>query len=460
MTKTNKILIIDDDRAICSSMSLLLKKRGFSPFTINHPSEVMGKISDIHPDLILLDMNFTIETSGRQGLALLRKIKDTSADLPVILITGWATVQLAVEGMKLGAQDFIAKPWDNHHLIQTITDIINLTKKADIGVKTNDSSDFTPKNIIGEAPNFMEVMDIAKRVAQTDANVLITGESGTGKEVVSEAIHEMSLRRSFPFVKVNLGGLPSSLFESEMFGHKKGAFTGAIADRKGRFFNANKGTIFLDEIGELPLADQVKLLRVLQERTYEPLGSSRSIKTDVRVICATNRDLQAMVAKGDFREDLFYRINLITIHLPALRDRRQDIPLLVDYFVGTTCNAYQIPRPKIDQKTLDWLGQQPFPGNIRQLKNIIERTILLHIGSSQLTLPAFKKYALQYANATDVTLPEVGELTLQEMEVNMITKALDYHEHSISQTAASLGITRSALYRRLEKYNIRHEPKG
>ena len=456
-----KILIIDDDQAVCSSLRLLLKKKGYEALSVNHPSVVMETIAEFDPQLILLDMNFTINTTGKQGLAILTRIVESHPSVSVILMTGWATVQLAVEGMKLGAKDFLAKPWDNNHLVKSIEDILALSSAQDFS-KHPSSRQNTEDNfdhIIGESIQFKEVMDMAKRVAKTDASILITGESGTGKEVISEAIHEMSERAGSNFIKVNLGGLSTSLFESEMFGHKKGAFTGAISDREGRFDKANKGSIFLDEIGELPIESQVKLLRVLQEKTFESLGSSHTKRADVRVISATNKDLQSMVMTGTFREDLFYRINLITIHLPALRDRKDDIPLLVKHFLSSTCRAYDIEYPIIEDETMHWIISQQYPGNIRELKNMVERTILLNMSAKILKVKDFKQYTKVNPASTRVSLPEVGKITLQEMEINMIKKALSFHQHSISKTAASLGITRSSLYRRLEKFKIPHEPQ-
>lgn len=456
-----RILIIDDDQAVCLSLKLLLKKKGYAAKAVNHPSIVMEAIAEFSPHLILLDMNFTINTTGKQGLALLQRIIEDHPNMAVILMTGWATVQLAVEGMKIGAKDFLAKPWDNDHLVKSIKDVLALNVIKDEGqnMRSKNQSDEDFGHIIGDSVQFQQVFDIAKRVAKTNASVLITGESGTGKEVISEAIHEMSERSENNFVKVNLGGLSTSLFESEMFGHKKGAFTGAIADREGRFAKANKGSIFLDEIGELPLESQVKLLRVLQEKTFEPLGSSKTQKSDVRVISATNKDLQDMVNKGTFREDLFYRINLITIHLPALRERKEDIPLMVKHFLRSTCQAYDLEIPILEDHTMKWLKNQNYPGNIRQLKNMVERTVLLNMNTKILNIKNFQAYTRINPASTRVSLPEVGKVTLQDMEINMIKKALAFHNHSISKTASSLGITRSALYRRLEKYNIPHEPQ-
>lgn len=297
---------------------------------------------------------------------------------------------------------------------------------------------------------------MALHVAQTDASVLITGESGTGKEVIAEYIHQSSKRSEQQFVKVNLGGISSSLFESEMFGHKKGAFTDAHSDRVGRFEKANDGTIFLDEIGELPMESQVKLLRVLQEKTFEILGSSDTKKSNVRIISATNKDLLSQVNNGEFREDLFYRVNLIHIHIPSLSERAEDIPLLMNHFANNICRLYDLKKPRIDQEAINWMQRQNLPGNIRQLKNILERTILLNPNSKVLSWKDFQKRT-SVEPSDKIALPNVGAMSLEEMEIRMIKKTMSFHNQSISAASRDLGITRSALYRRLEKFNIPHE---
>lgn len=291
-----------------------------------------------------------------------------------------------------------------------------------------------------------------KRVSRTGASVLITGESGTGKELIAEAIHLNSPRRNQPFVKVNLGGISQTLFESEMFGHKKGAFTDAVTDRKGRFELADKGTIFLDEIGELDLSCQVKLLRVLQEQTFEPLGESRPRKVDVRVVCATNANLEQMVREHTFREDLFYRINLITVHLPALRERREDIPLLAAHFVESRCQADGLPLATLSGDALEFLSRLPYPGNIRELKNLVERTLLV-CGKDCLTAADFQSQYHPTTGALESSATLKG-LTLEELEKQTILQALEAHGNNLTQVALSLGISRAALYRRLEKYGI------
>ena len=448
-----KILIIDDDRAVCSSLKLLLSRKGYEATSIHSPSIAMETIEKQEPDFILLDMNFTIDTSGKQGMKLLKIIRDLYPRISVILMTGWATVQIAVEGMKLGAKDFVAKPWDNKDLINSIESIkkIHHSNNSFSRVERTEANSM----IIGGSKIMLSVMAMVEKVAGTEASVLITGESGTGKELIAEAIHQRSERSEAPFVKVNLGGIPKDLFESEMFGHLKGTFTGAVTDREGRFEKAHLGTIFLDEIGEVEATSQVKLLRVLQEKTYEKLGSSNTQRTDVRVICATNRNLAEEVTNGRFREDLFYRINLINIHLPSLRERKSDIPDLVDYFINNVSLLYNTRRPLINTDTLEWLSNQEYKGNIRQLKNIVERTFILNLSKKDLDrkdfLPAF--------NFSESSTSQLNALNLQAIEIDAIKKALAKYDHSISASARALGITRSSLYRRLEKYGIKHEPK-
>ncbi len=309
------ILIIDDDHAVRTSLLLLLQQENYETKGVSSPNEAIAWFNHNTPSLIILDLNFSIETSGDEGMKLLKQIRKSHPFVPIILITGWATIELAVKGMKEGANDFINKPWSNDYLLQSINTLLNLQgKKTEKLSRVKLDDRYQLQHIIGEHPDMLEILETIGRIASTDASVLIMGESGTGKELVAEAIHQNSLRHNKPFVKVNLGGISTSLFESEMFGHVRGAFTDAKSDRIGRFEMANKGSIFLDEIGDLDHSSQVKLLRVLQDRTYEVLGSSRAKMVDVRIICATNKNLAATVAEGAFREDdLLYRINLITI---------------------------------------------------------------------------------------------------------------------------------------------------
>ncbi|MFB9844961.1 sigma-54-dependent transcriptional regulator [Mucilaginibacter ginsenosidivorans] len=449
------ILIIDDDIAVRTSLQLLLKSEGYEVADTPSPGDALNIVKKRHPELVILDLNFSIATSGEEGMSLLAKIKQADPAVPVILITGWGSIELAVKGMKLGANDFINKPWNNDHLLQSVKTLLDLQdKKAQHSTRKQLDSQYNFQHIIGEDPNMLDILETIGRVAGTDASVLVMGESGTGKELIAEAIHQNSLRRNKPFIKVNLGGISTSLFESEMFGHIRGAFTDARFDRMGRFEMANKGTIFLDEIGELDAGSQVKLLRVLQDRTYEVLGSSRTKTVDVRVVCATNKNLNEMVARQSFREDLLYRINLITVYLPALRERPKDIPLLVNFFINNLKEIYNRPKLTVSVNAMKWLQTLPLPGNIRQLKNLVERSILISKKDvldikdfrSQLELSPVKKGNLQ--------MPGVGVVTLEEMEVEMIKRALEFHHNKIARAAKSLGLTRSALYRRLEKYQI------
>ena len=452
------VLIIDDDIAIQTSLSLLFRKEGFAVRVVDGAFETREVLDEETPEAILLDMNFSIDTSGDDGLRLLRYIRKRLPAVPVILITGWGSIDLAVQGMKAGANDFITKPWQNDYLVQSVRTALTLAggrtdETVSSGRRQLDQR-FQFDNIVGEDPALLDVLTTIGRVATTDAPVLITGESGTGKELIAEAIHQNSKRSRQPFVKVNLGGISSTLFESELFGHVRGAFTDARTDRMGRFELAHKGSIFLDEIGDLDPASQVKLLRVLQDRTFEPLGSSKSRTVDVRVICATNRNLNEMVGRGEFREDLYYRINLITVHLPALRQRPADIARLALFFIDNLKTLYNRPLLRVSKETLTWLKNLPLPGNIRQLKNIVERAVLL-TPNDTLTIADFEKYLSTAAPPPPShTLPPVGTLTLDEIERQMIERAMLFHQNRIVSVARALGITRFALYRRLEKYDI------
>lgn len=455
MLTLNMILIVDDDIAVRTSLELLLSGAGNSVLTADNPSDALSIINQRVPQLIILDLNFSIDTSGNEGMQLLKNIRAIDSKVPVILITGWASIELAVKGMKLGANDFINKPWNNEHVLQSVSTLLNLqAPRLKHTTRSQLDGDFAFHHIIGEDPEMLRILETIAQVASTDASVLILGESGTGKELIAEAIHENSLRRNKPFVKVNLGGVSSSLFESEMFGHVRGAFTDARFDRTGRFEMADKGTIFLDEIGELESGSQVKLLRVLQDRTYEVLGSSKSKKVDIRVVCATNKDLFEMVAMDTFREDLLYRINLITIKLPSLRERKGDIPLLVAFFIANLKEIYNRPSLSVSAEAIKWLQQLELPGNIRQLKNLVERSILVS-KNDVLGVDDFKVHLeVSSSKKKKTELPGVGTLTLEQMEIEMVKKAMNFHQNRISKAAASLGITRNSLYRRLEKYQI------
>ena len=443
------ILVIDDDSAIRTSLSLLLKHAKHEVQAVATPKEAIAVVRSVTPELILMDMNFSLTTSGDEGLILLKQVKIFCPDTPVILMTAWGSISLAVKGMQAGAQNFITKPWNNVVLMNEIETALALNNKPETDEK--DKNHFDRSHIIGKSKGLMDVLKTIERIAQTNASVLITGESGTGKELIAEAVHKNSPRAKKPFVKVNLGGISQSLFESEMFGHKKGAFTDASSDRVGRFELADKGTIFLDEIGDLDMSCQVKLLRVLQEQTFEVLGDSRPRKVDIRVVSATNADLSQMVKDHTFREDLFYRINLITVHLPALRERKEDIPLLVRHFAGQQCRSNGLPSVDFTPEAMDYLQSLPYPGNIRELKNLVERTILV---SGKETLDADDFKAQNHQSEEAVTIKGMEGLTLEETERQRILQAMEQYDNNVSQVAAALGVSRPALYRRLEKYNI------
>ncbi|CAH1001074.1 Transcriptional regulatory protein ZraR [Neolewinella maritima] len=455
------VLIIDDDRTVCTSLELLLRRAGYTVRSVYYPAEAAAAVAEFAPDVVLLDLNFTIETSGRGGMKLLGELLAAYPELPVIQMTGWATVQLAVEGMKAGARDFIAKPWDNHELLNAIkTQLVTsplpwrgaggeeLAEHAGAKKATKTADPFAP--LIGTSSALQGVIDQARRVAPTQASVLVTGESGTGKELIAEAIHGASKRSGGPFVAVNLGGVPEGLFESELFGHTAGAFTDARSDRRGRFELAEGGTLFLDEVGDLAPAAQVKLLRVLQERQYERLGEGRPRPTDVRVVSATSRNLDTMVAAGTFREDLLYRINLIHLHLPALRERPGDIALLADHFLASARRRYDRTGLMLDSGAVSWLRRQPFPGNVRQLQNLIERTAILSPADT-LSAEQLERQAGERPVASNFAPSGV---TLEQMEIRMIRAALGRNGGEITATARELGLTRAALYRRVEKYGI------
>ncbi|MDL2311745.1 sigma-54 dependent transcriptional regulator [Bacteroidales bacterium OttesenSCG-928-B11] len=448
------ILICDDDAAIRSSLGLVLSRAGYDTAAVASPKEAIDFVRNNDPKVILMDMNYSRETDGEEGLVLLKQVKIFKPDIPVILITAWGTISLAVKGMQAGAFDFITKPWNNHFLISTIQTAIDISKPENTSSQLLNS--YYSEKIIGRSPLLLNIFKTVDRIAPTNASVLIMGESGTGKELIAEAIHAKSSRADKPFVKVNLGGISQSLFESEMFGHKKGAFTDALYDRVGRFEKANEGTIFLDEIGELDLVSQVKMLRVLQDQTFEALGDSKTRQVDVRVISATNRDLVTQVTEGRFREDLFYRINLITLKMPTLRERKEDIPLLVDFFAEKQRKLVNSGKLSFTKEAIRFLQSLPFPGNIRELKNLIDRTLLVS-SNDVITEEDLLEQSMITPNLQVVADQSV--YPLEEMEIKMIKNAMELYQGNLSKVANVLGVSRQALYRRLDKYNINYNEK-
>ena len=468
------ILVVDDDKNIRLSLKLILERNEYAVALAEGPKEAMQIVRNTPAvELVLMDMNYTRATDGEEGLTLLKQVKVFRPEVPCILMTAWGSIDLAVQGMRAGAFDFITKPWNNGVLLDRIETAIKINN-ASPATQPIQSSPIVGTSLSG-------ILATVARVAPTNAPVLITGESGTGKELIAEAIHRQSQRANGPFVKVNLGGISTSLFESEMFGHKKGSFTDAKADRIGRFELAKGGTIFLDEIGELSLASQVKLLRVLQDQTYEVLGDSQTRRTDVRVVCATNADLRTMVEEKTFREDLFYRINIINLHLPPLRDRREDIPLLVNHFLRMACEANGLPLDSratlayplpftVSTEAIGYLQTLPFPGNIRELKNLVERTLLmkphpqpLSKGRGEWSLTA-TDFQNSYSSVPSLSTPlpqqggggggSAGGGSLSSMERNAIAACIAKHNGNLSLVAKELGISRGALYRKIEKHGL------
>ena len=466
------ILVIDDDIGIRTSLSMMLRRAHYEVQAVASPKEAMAVVREQEQQLIMLDMNFSLSTSGDEGLTLLKQIKLFRPTVPVILMTAWGSINLAVKGMRAGAFDFITKPWNNVALMERVALALEAqelqcgVRSEECGVNSKERSQLNTKHstlnttIVGSSPALTQVLDTIQRVAPTNAPVLILGESGTGKELIAEAIHRQSRRASESFVKVNLGGVSQSLFESEMFGYRKGAFTGAVADRAGRFELADKGTIFLDEIGDLDLASQVKLLRVLQDQTFEPLGDSHTRQVNVRVVCATNADLPRLIEEGRFREDLYYRINLITVHLPPLRERKDDIPALAAYFINKQCEANALPPVTLSADAVKRLKSFSYPGNIRQLKNIVERAVLMS-GKSVITAEDIELPAEHSTPHTPHSSPHTPHSTLntistlEEQERTAIENAMKEYDGNLSKVADALGLSRGALYRRLEKYNLR-----
>ncbi|TAK66226.1 MAG: sigma-54-dependent Fis family transcriptional regulator [Bacteroidetes bacterium] len=453
------ILIVDDDASVVTSLTLLLKQAGYHSRSVATPAEAVATLREQQIALVLQDMNFSRQTTGQEGLALLKQIKALKPEVPVILITAWGSIALAVLGIKSGASDFITKPWSNEQILQSVQTALGLAavttnhKQQSLSREELDKQyDFS--SIIGSDAKLLQILEIIGRVSSTNASVLITGESGTGKELIAEAIHNNSPRKARPFVKVNLGGISPTLFESEMFGHIKGAFTDARQDRKGRFEIAHGGTIFLDEIGDLDAGCQVKLLRVLQDRTYEVLGSSTPRTVNTRVISATNANLAGLIEQGEFREDLLYRLNLIAVHLPPLRERSGDIPALVNHFVGKIASVYRRNDITVSSEALHWLKQLTWHGNIRQLKQLIERAVLMTQNNTLDVADFSAPLSMEKIKAGKEAFTPAGGMTLEEMEREMIQKSMQMHNGNISKVAEALGLSRAALYRRLEKFGI------
>jgi len=454
-----KLLIVDDDRDVLLAAKLFLKQHIKIVHTEENPESIPDLLRNESYDVILLDMNFSRDaTSGKEGFHWLNKILEVNPITIVILITGYGDIELAVQGIKEGATNFLLKPWENKKLLATITTSLQLKKsKSDLDDiksrqkhKVSGSELSDNRMLVGNSPAIAKVMNTVEKVAITDANVLILGENGTGKELIARAIHDSSKCKDEIFVSVDLGAITESLFESELFGFKKGAFTDAKEDRAGRFEAANKGTIFLDEIGNLSMSLQSKLLSVLQNRTVVRLGTNREIPIDVRLICATNMPLYQMVNESKFRQDLLYRINTVEINIPPLRDREDDIGLLLDHFLDLYCQKYKMALKRVSPGALKRLEKHPWPGNIRELQHAVERAVIM---SDSNILQPDDFFLSKADDSADETI-KTSNLNLEETEKMLIRKVIDKHGGNISKAAKELGLTRASLYRRIEKYGL------
>ncbi len=459
MKEKGRILVIDDEEDILLSMQLFLSQHFEKVDTENNPYHVPRLLRNNNYDLILLDMNFKKgDTTGRDGLLWLEKIMELKPSSNVVMITAYADVSTAVDAVKKGAIDFIEKPWRNEKLLTTLLSAYKLSmskqevKKLEDKQKAINATTTDDKfgEIIGDSPAMQSVFQLIEKVAKTDANVLILGENGTGKELVARAIHRQSPRSDSAFINVDLGAIPESLFESELFGHTKGSFTDAKQDRMGRFEIASGGTLFLDEIGNLSLPLQAKLLTVLQNRNILRVGANKPIPIDIRLVCATNMPLYKMVTENGFRQDLVYRINTVEITLPALRDRPTDIPALVQHFLKMYSKKYQKNELKVSQATLRKLQEYRWPGNIRELRHAVERAVILCDGSKLET----SDFILQHNNENGQGGTGLDSMNLEDIEKWAIRKVLTKHAGNISRAADELGLTRAALYRRMSKYNL------
>lgn len=449
------ILIADDDPSIRSLLKTFLENEGFAVSEAKNGAEVLSRLSNGKPDLVVMDVRMPEMT----GIDVLQKINEQNLDVPVLLMTAYGTANLAIKAIQLGAHDYITKPFELEEVLHTINRFFDYQAlAAEVKNLRTQLNEYDPsERIVGRTPAMLDIYKTIGKVAKTDATILITGETGTGKELVAEVIHQNSLYRNGPLVKVACASLPETLLESELFGHEKGSFTSAYTQRKGRFELANKGTIFLDEIGEMTLGTQKKLLRVLQEREFERVGGSTPIKVDVRVVAATNKRLADEVSKGNFRDDLYYRLNVISIHMPPLRERKEDIPLLVEHFLNKHRFNPTSPPAKISEDALEVLMRHDWPGNVRELENTIERAVVLSQGavitSQHLLLSPMteKKFVdIQQKVKSKVPMKDI----IAEVEKQLILEALEQAQGNRSQAAKILGIYRRLLYAKLKEYDI------
>jgi len=446
-----RILIADDQPDILEALRLLLKSEGYQIETAKSPAAALKAIETKDFDLALIDLNYARDTtSGREGLDLLNRLQTLDASLPVVVMTAWASVDLAVEAMRRGAKDFVAKPWENPRLLTIVRNQIELGGTVRAYKRLEQENQILRgkggPNLIAQSAAMRPVLDVVARVGPSDANVLITGENGTGKGVIAQALHAVSIRAGKPFISVNMGGLPEGIFESELFGHVRGAFTDAKSDRAGRFELADGGTLFMDEIGNIPMSQQAKILRTIETGDFERVGSSKTYRANVRLISATNADLQAEVAGGRFRQDLLFRLNTIHLHLPPLRERREDIELLAQHFLKQHVNRYRKAITGFDESATTAMLNYSWPGNVRELDHSVERGVLMTSGKVV--------RGVDLGLNAGQTAPRLEDMSLEEVEAFLIRKTLARCDGNARRAAEELGLSRSAFYRRLEKFGL------
>jgi DNA-binding NtrC family response regulator len=451
MATTARVLIADDQADVREALRLLLKGEKYETEEAESPAAVLKKLESADFEVILMDLNYNRDTtSGQEGLDLLSRIQSIDPSIPIVVMTAWGTVQLAVEAMRRGARDFIQKPWENTRLLTIVRTQIELRRALRKGNRLEAANRLLPEDVpilIAESHSMKAVVQMISRIGPSDANILITGENGTGKSIVAQSLHLLSSRAAKPIVTVNAGGLSEGVFESELFGHVKGAFTDAKADRVGRFELADGGTLFLDEIANVPPGQQSRLLRVLETGEFEPVGSSRTRRVDVRIISATNADLNSEVEAGRFRQDLLFRLNTIEIRIPPLRDRVDDIPVLAHHFLLQHAHRYRKDIRNFDPAAMALLRRHPWPGNVRELDHSVERAVLM----AQDTMLRPEDLGLRAVKEGNTRLEE---MSLEDVEFFLIRKALERYDGNVSRAAKALGLSRSALYRRLQRHNL------
>ncbi|PUA28067.1 MAG: hypothetical protein B0W54_16390 [Cellvibrio sp. 79] len=459
------VLVVDDDEAILAALKLLLKRDQHHVLLAKGPHEALAALQKFTIDIVLLDMNFTHDTtSGGEGLDLIGRCQQFNSDMPLVVMTGWGSIELAVKSLQQGASDFIEKPWENERLLNIVRTQASIVQQkrfqaaliAENKLLSEKIATQKTISISSRSPAMKMVLETVQRVAASDLNIYLSGENGTGKSMLAHYIHQLSPRQNQQMIAINMGAITESLFESEMFGHVKGAFTDAKETRIGRFELANQGTLFLDEIGNIPLGQQAKLLRVLEERQFERLGSSTTIQTDVRLVSASNANIQAMVADGSFRQDLLYRLNTVEIRVPALRERREDIDDLCNQFLVAACLRHRRPQPELTTEARLLLNNYNWPGNIRELQHVIERSLILcENGKIDADILMLDDVYNSTGLADQSLYDAYSNSTLDEIEKNIIEARILQQSGNMSKTASSLGLSRSAFYRRLEKLQIR-----